>query len=90
VLAPIAPGLLELIGLDGCEPLPPGVTRQVGLARGTLALDGERELEFGPGDRISVTLAADGPRVIDVPAALAGECSCCSTVSMKSIAEENQ
>ena len=88
VLAPIAPGLLELIGLDGCEPLPPGITRQVGLARGTLALDGERELEFGPGDRISVTLAADGPRVIDVPAALASECSCCSTVSMKSIAEE--
>ena len=39
-----------------------------GSAQGTLALDGERELEFGPGDRISVTLAADGPRVIDVPA----------------------
>ena len=90
VLAPIAPGLLEPVGVDACEPLHPGVTRHVGLARGTVALDGERELEFGPGDRIGVTLAADGPRVIDVPAALAGECSCCSTVSMKSIAEENR
>ena len=67
VLAPIAPGLLEPVGSHALRPLQPGVTRRVGLARGTLALDGERELEFGPGDRIGVTLAADGPRVIDVP-----------------------
>jgi predicted polyphosphate/ATP-dependent NAD kinase len=90
VLAPIAPGLLEPVGVDACEPLHPGVTRHVGLARGTVALDGERELEFGPGDRIGVTLAADGPRVIDVPAVLASECSCCSTIFMNSIAEEIQ
>jgi predicted polyphosphate/ATP-dependent NAD kinase len=88
VLAPIAPGLLEPVGVDACEPLHPGVTRHVGLARGTVALDGERELEFGPGDRIGVTLAADGPRVIDVPAVLASECSCCSTIFMNSVAEE--
>ena len=90
VLAPIAPGLLEPVGVDACEPLHPGVTRHVGLARGTVALDGERELEFGPGDRIGVTLAADGPRVIEVPAVLASECSCCSTVFMNSVAEEIQ
>jgi predicted polyphosphate/ATP-dependent NAD kinase len=90
VLAPIAPGLLEPVGVDACEPLHPGVTRHVGLARGTVALDGERELEFGPGDRIGVTLAADGPRVIDVPAVLASECSCCSTIFMNSVAEEIQ
>jgi predicted polyphosphate/ATP-dependent NAD kinase len=90
VLAPIAPGLLEPVGVDACEPLHPGVTRHVGLARGTVALDGERELEFGPGDRIGVTLAADGPRVIDVPAVLASECSCCSTIFINSVAEEIQ
>ena len=90
VLAPIAPGLLEPVGVDACEPLHPGVTRHVGLARGTVALDGERELEFGPGDRIGVTLAADGPRVIDVPAVLDSECSCCSTIFMNSVAEEIQ
>jgi predicted polyphosphate/ATP-dependent NAD kinase len=90
VLAPIAPGLLEPVGVDACEPLHPGVTRHVGLARGTVAFDGERELEFGPGDRIGVTLAADGPRVIDVPAVLASECSCCSTIFMNSVAEEIQ
>jgi predicted polyphosphate/ATP-dependent NAD kinase len=87
VLAPIAPGLLEPVGLDVCEPLRPGVTRYIRLTRGTLAFDGERELEFGPGDRIGVTLAADGPRVIDVPAALASKWSY-STVSMNSIAKE--
>jgi predicted polyphosphate/ATP-dependent NAD kinase len=87
VLAPIAPGLLEPVGLDVCEPLRPGVTRYTQLTRGTLAFDGERELEFGPGDRIGITLAADGPRVIDVPAALASEWSY-STVSMNSIAKE--
>ncbi len=77
-------------GSTPVSPCTPGVTRHVGLARGTVALDGERELEFGPGDRIGVTLAADGPRVIDVPAVLASECSCCSTVFMNSIAEEIQ
>jgi hypothetical protein len=88
VLAPIAPGLLEPVGLDGCEPLRPGVTSHVGLPRGTLAFDGERELEFGPGDRIGITLAADGPRVIDVPAVLASQSSWYSTVWMNSLAKE--
>ena len=40
VLAPIAPGLLEPVGVDACEPLRPGVTRYVGLARCSIALDG--------------------------------------------------
>jgi predicted polyphosphate/ATP-dependent NAD kinase len=88
VLAPIAPGLLEPVGLDSCEALRPGVTRHVRLSRGTIALDGERELEFGPDDRIGVTLATDGPRVIDVPAVLASEHACCPTVLMNSIAKE--
>ena len=88
VLAPIAPGLLETVGLKSCEPLRPGITRYVRLTRGTIALDGERELEFGPGDRIAVTLAADGPRVIDVPATLAGDHSCSSDLVISSIAEE--
>ena len=51
--------------------LEPGVAERVFLDRGTVALDGEREIEFSPGDRVRVTLARDGPRVIDVPALLA-------------------
>jgi predicted polyphosphate/ATP-dependent NAD kinase len=88
VLAPIAPGLLEPVGLQHCEALAPGVTRYVRLTSGTVALDGERELEFGPSDRISVTLKTDGPRVIDVPATLADEHSRNSDLLISSIAEE--
>jgi predicted polyphosphate/ATP-dependent NAD kinase len=88
VLAPIAPGLLEPVGLQHCEALAPEVTRYVRLTSGTVALDGERELEFGPGDRISVTLKTDGPRVIDVPATLADEHSRNSDLLISSIAEE--
>jgi predicted polyphosphate/ATP-dependent NAD kinase len=88
VLAPIAPGLLEPVGLHHCAALAPGVTKHVRLARGTVALDGERELEFGPGDRISVTLKIDGPRVIDVRATLADEHASNSDLLISSIAEE--
>jgi hypothetical protein len=39
--------------------------------RGTVAVDGEREIEFGPGTPVTVTLAPDGPRVLDVRRVLA-------------------
>lgn len=88
VLAPIAPGLLEPVGLTACDVLMPGVPVRVRLAGGTVALDGERELEFGPDDRITVTLQHDGPRVIDVPATLADEHASSSEELISSIAEE--
>jgi len=34
--------------------------------RGVLALDGEREVEFGPESRLSVSLHLDGPRTVDI------------------------
>jgi len=71
VLAPIAPGLLESVGVLGSTELLLNVPHPVELDRGTIALDGEREVEFGPDDAITVTLAQDGPRVIDVPTVLA-------------------
>jgi predicted polyphosphate/ATP-dependent NAD kinase len=37
----------------------------------TVAVDGGREIEFGPATPVTVTLAHDGPRVLDVRAALA-------------------
>jgi hypothetical protein len=40
-------------------------------ADGTVAVDGEREIEFGPATSVTVALAHDGPRVLDVRAALA-------------------
>jgi len=37
---------------------------------GTLALDGEREIELSMTSLVEVRLCADGPFVVDVPAAL--------------------
>lgn len=70
VLAPLAPGLLQPVGVTGVGELVPDRPHPVRLDRGTVAVDGEREVEFGPQDRVTVTLRHDGPRVIDVPAAL--------------------
>ena len=52
-------------------PLRVGDARRVALSRGTVAVDGEREIAFGPATPVTVTLAHDGPRVLDVRAALA-------------------
>ncbi|MDF3049733.1 MAG: ATP-NAD/AcoX kinase [Pseudonocardia sp.] len=71
VLAPIAPGVLASIDVVEAGPLLAGDVRRVGLDRGTVAVDGEREIAFGPSDPVTVTLAAEGPRVLDVRAALA-------------------
>ena len=42
-----------------------------GAAPRHLAVDGEREIAFGPATPVTVTLGHDGPRVLDVRAALA-------------------
>jgi predicted polyphosphate/ATP-dependent NAD kinase len=71
VLAPIAPGVVASIGVHHAGPLAAGQPHPVGLARGTVAVDGEREIEFGPTTPVTVTLAPDGPRVLDVRTVLA-------------------
>ena len=71
VLAPIAPGVVVPIGIHDAGPLRPGEPRAVGVERGTVAVDGEREVEFSPATPVTVTLAHDGPRVLDVRRVLA-------------------
>jgi predicted polyphosphate/ATP-dependent NAD kinase len=71
VLAPIAPGVVTPIGVWHAGPLDIGRPYSVGLERGTIAVDGEREIEFGPSTPVTVTLAPDGPWVLDVRAVLA-------------------
>ncbi len=70
VLAPLAPGLLQPVGVREVGELLPDRPHPVREPRGTVAVDGEREIEFGPDDTVTVTLRHDGPRVIDVPTAL--------------------
>jgi hypothetical protein len=49
----------------------PGVVHPVEARAGVIAVDGERELTFEPGERPTVRLRADGPWCVDVPAVLA-------------------
>jgi predicted polyphosphate/ATP-dependent NAD kinase len=71
VLAPIAPGVVAPIGVRHAAPLVAAQPHPVQLDRGTVAVDGEREIEFGPATPVTVTLAPDGPRVLDVRGVLA-------------------
>ncbi|GAA4833025.1 NAD(+)/NADH kinase [Saccharopolyspora rosea] len=70
VLAPIAPGLVREVGVVEHRVLPVGETVPVLAESGVIAVDGEREIEFGPRVRPSVRLCADGPWCVDVAAVL--------------------
>ncbi|GAA5154095.1 NAD(+)/NADH kinase [Pseudonocardia eucalypti] len=71
VLAPIAPGVLASVGVREFGALREGQVVSSEVTRGTVAVDGERELEFGPATPVTVSLAGDGPTVLNVRAALA-------------------
>jgi len=71
VLAPVAPGVLAPVGVREVAPLRAGEPVTSAMARGTVAVDGERELEFGPRGPVEVTLTPHGPVVLDVRAVLA-------------------
>jgi predicted polyphosphate/ATP-dependent NAD kinase len=70
VRAPIAPGLIRAVGVRECRALGVGETVVVRTASGVIAVDGEREIEFGPGDDPVVRLCAEGPWCVDVRAVL--------------------
>jgi len=71
VLAPIAPGLVMPVGVREIERMHPGSVHPVDAQAGVIAVDGEREVTFEPGERPTVRLRTDGPRCVDVPAVLA-------------------
>ena len=65
-VAPIAPGLLERVSVAKHGLMRPGERVRVVSGAGTVAVDGEREIEFGRGDTVEVMLDSNGPRTIDV------------------------
>ena len=71
VLAPIAPGLVVPVGVRSIERIEAGLVHHVDARAGVIAVDGERELAFGPGEHPAVRLRADGPWCVDVAAVLA-------------------
>ena len=69
--APIAPGLIEEIGIGSLETMTPGAVYRPDVAAGAFALDGERELTFGEGDEVSIRLEVDAFRTVNVPGCMA-------------------
>lgn len=70
VLAALAPGLVTWVGVSSFRRLAinDGVRFQSSI--GTVALDGEREIELSTTSLVEVRLRADGPFVVNVPAAM--------------------
>ena len=71
VSAPLAPGLMAEIGVERVADLEAGVPHPIRLERGVVALDGEREIAFGPNDRVAVVLEPDGPLTVEIARAMA-------------------
>lgn len=71
VTAPLAPGLMVDVGIEDIHELRPGEAVRLRAVRGVVALDGEREIEFSPTDRLTVRLEWDGPLTLDIPRVMA-------------------
>jgi predicted polyphosphate/ATP-dependent NAD kinase len=70
VLAPVAPGLVVPVGILEYRLLEAGEEIRFNPGNYTVALDGEREIEVGLHQTVSVRLTTAGPRVVDIEAAL--------------------
>ncbi|MFQ5813834.1 MAG: ATP-NAD kinase family protein [Anaerolineae bacterium] len=70
VTAPIAPGLIDRVGITGFRLLSIGDEVELTYKPSILALDGEREVEVRGDTRVSVQLSDKGPRVVDIGKAL--------------------
>jgi len=70
VLATLAPGLVTWVGITTYRQLVLDDVVRFQPGTGTVALDGEREIELSAMSLVEVRLRADGPFVVDVPAAL--------------------
>jgi len=66
VLAPVAPGILSAVEIQSYRLLPLNEEVVLEPAACTLAVDGERQIEVFPEQRISVRLVEKGPRVVEV------------------------
>ena len=70
VTAPIAPGTVSEVKIADWRKIAPGEKVQINVHRGTVALDGEREVELLPDQDVYASLNMDGPWVVDVPEAM--------------------
>lgn len=69
--APLMPGTIEPVSVSSLQRIHPGVALQLPAQRGTVALDGEREIELDRDSHLMLELDLDGPRTVAVPTVLA-------------------
>jgi predicted polyphosphate/ATP-dependent NAD kinase len=70
VNTPIAPGFMRGVGIRGFSDLKANKVIRPEISGGSIALDGERELSFSEGDKVSVTLERDAFRTVNVSACM--------------------
>lgn len=71
VAVPLAPGIIREVPIAAARKILPGESVQLQSLAGTIALDGEREIELlTDQDEISVTLNPHGPYVVDIQIAI--------------------
>ena len=75
VLVALAPGLIEWVAVTEYQRLEMNDIVRFLPGTGTIALDGEREIELSPKSVVEVRLCTDGPFVVNVSAALEGAAS---------------
>ena len=68
--APIAPGIIETIGIESWDVLLPDIPCTLELQAGSIAFDGERELSFSAGDLPTVTLRTNAFKTVDIAACM--------------------
>jgi predicted polyphosphate/ATP-dependent NAD kinase len=71
LVAPIAPGLIEDVGIDSVSVMEPDVDYAPSVAAGSIALDGEREMTFSENDNVAIRLCIDAFRTINVSSCMA-------------------
>lgn len=71
LIAPIAPGLIEEVGIEAIERILPDKVYLPSVCAGSIALDGERELTFSENDDVGIRLQVDAFRTINVPDCMA-------------------
>jgi predicted polyphosphate/ATP-dependent NAD kinase len=64
--APIAPGLIRNMPIGSIHPIQMGERIPIDAAYGTIALDGEREIEFTARDNTWLSLDRNGPLTVDI------------------------
>jgi len=72
ISAPVAPGIVEKLSISSWYQMKPNEFHSVNVQNGTVALDGEREVELLPDRRVEIALDINGPYVVDEVTVLKG------------------